>query len=1029
MSHLLVCALVSIVAGVREGSDAAELSDAIASANNDAANRQLVARLTTPFVYRPVRLRRGSAEQDHQEWALKTAIGRAERRAEVSPTRDGLRTLGIGYLLLRKRNVALDHLEHALQLETNEERVSRGIALSTDDALLADLSAAYFECATQEGRPSALIPAIAAAARAVELNAFSEAGLWNRAVALNALGARDEARAAWDAYLRVDPASEWAREARERRQSIATQRDEDLWPAAAESLRRAAMNGRAAETRDVVRRFPLRSVAFLEKQLLPAWGRAVLAGEREAAALELQIVSRVAAAISEVTGDALFSEATRSASRGVAEVYAAYGNLGYVFRGGGTAAVAAELVRLREQLRRLESPAAIRLTLALARSRYELRNHAAALDELDAMDDRSLSRYPMSRAQEQWFRGLALASLGYANQAIHSYRLAIETYRRVGESGAVGALQLMIADAAEHAGEVEEAWDSYAAAVPDVDLYGEAMIRDQTAFAVARSALRRGYPAAALVLQDSLVARLLLTQKNDVLCQALVARCESNARLGRATAARADCAAARTAFAAIGDAAARDRLQADLDMAVAVAEVSATGDVGPLTAAIEVSMRGNDHFRLPRLYLARARAHLAQQDEAAAERDLRAGIAEIEGQRSRLASDDFRVALLDSWRSIHDELVRVLIRQRRFEDAFEVADSSRARILLDRRSASNARVTIEKVRARLPAGAAFVELWSSSEGDSVAWIVRAEGTAWHGFTIRDATRRIRQCLRWLEDGGEIASADATLEALFDDIVRPWFADLGQSGTVILSPDVALSEVPFIALRDRATDRPLIASNAVVLESSAAMFLATRPSTRSWKSVVMVDNPLAHARVGELQRLSTVAERSALERAFPRVDVLEGAAATPSRFLEAAASADIVHFAGHAIDDANHDGALIMSPDAQHPDGLLSGREISNASARRGALVVLAACRTSRGRVSTEGAMSLARSFLVTGSDAVIGSLWDIDDQAAGRLFEALYRQLAAGHSVADALRNAQLEISRRHPDARHWAGFQVYGGA
>jgi Tfp pilus assembly protein PilF len=40
--------------------------------------------------------------------------------------------------------------------------------------------------------------------------------LFNRALALESLGQNDAARAAWEAYLKVDASSAWADEARQR---------------------------------------------------------------------------------------------------------------------------------------------------------------------------------------------------------------------------------------------------------------------------------------------------------------------------------------------------------------------------------------------------------------------------------------------------------------------------------------------------------------------------------------------------------------------------------------------------------------------------------------------------------------------------------------------------------------------------------------------------------------------------------------------------------------------------------------------
>jgi len=95
-------------------------------------------------------------------------------------------------------------------------------------------------------------------------------------------------------------------------------------------------------------------------------------------------------------------------------------------------------------------------------------------------------------------------------------------------------------------------------------------------------------------------------------------------------------------------------------------------------------------------------------------------------------------------------------------------------------------------------------------------------------------------------------------------------------------------------------------------------------------------------------------------------------------------------------------------------------------------VVLAACRTARGRVLRgEGVQGLAQAFLHAGSQAVLASLWDVDDHQTARLMRGFYRELLRGRPKADALRSAKLAMLRSDPDAspRDWGGFVMIGAA
>ena len=59
-------------------------------------------------------------------------------------------------------------------------------------------------------------------------------------------------------------------------------------------------------------------------------------------------------------------------------------------------------------------------------------------------------------------------------------------------------------------------------------------------------------------------------------------------------------------------------------------------------------------------------------------------------------------------------------------------------------------------------------------------------------------------------------------------------------------------------------------------------------------------------------------------------------------------------------------------------------------------------------------ISLTDSFHLAGADAVVATLWEVEDAATGVVMETFYRNLR-DHPVAEALRLAQLDLMREAP--------------
>jgi CHAT domain-containing protein len=114
--------------------------------------------------------------------------------------------------------------------------------------------------------------------------------------------------------------------------------------------------------------------------------------------------------------------------------------------------------------------------------------------------------------------------------------------------------------------------------------------------------------------------------------------------------------------------------------------------------------------------------------------------------------------------------------------------------------------------------------------------------------------------------------------------------------------------------------------------------------------------------------------------------------------------------------------------------LKAGDIIDSKTKWRAELVVLSACRTSQGKITGEGVLSLARAFMIAGVPCVVASLWNVADQSTSDLMRRFYSLMRTGKlDVASALRSSMLDMLKPNKDrkgpfhVRDWAPFAVWG--
>lgn len=211
---------------------------------------------------------------------------------------------------------------------------------------------------------------------------------------------------------------------------------------------------------------------------------------------------------------------------------------------------------------------------------------------------------------------------------------------------------------------------------------------------------------------------------------------------------------------------------------------------------------------------------------------------------------------------------------------------------------------------------------------------------------------------------------------------------------------------------------------------------------------------------DLARLpGTRAEADAIHEMIPHARVLTDAQATEGAMLRLRAPA-ILHIATHGfflgednaprgrsprspsqfeeidppIENLMLRSGLLMAgasrklrPEKADPlagDGIATALELAGMNLSGTQLVVLSACESGKGSIREgQGVYGLRRAFFTSGAQTLVTSLWKVDDAVTAELMRELYSRLLRGEGRAAALRNAAVEIRKRHPHPYYWAAF------
>jgi CHAT domain-containing protein/tetratricopeptide (TPR) repeat protein len=461
---------------------------------------------------------------------------------------------------------------------------------------------------------------------------------------------------------------------------------------------------------------------------------------------------------------------------------------------------------------------------------------------------------------------------------------------------------------------------------------------------------------------------------------------------------------------------------------------------------------------------------VAEGDDVRADEAITAAMSLLEQSRSKIAEESNSDAFFDGAQDIYDLAIDFKFsRLQNPTAAYNIGELSRARSFWELirggcrvvdtegepeliKGLAGPPLSLDRIRAEMPSGAQIVE-YSVLPNKVIIWVVSKEAPLQVGHTDiveSDLDSIVARYLTSIRGSSQDEGAEDDFgRCLYRILISPVQQFLRENAQICIVPDKSLSNLSFPAIRsDSGTF--LIEDYILTTMSSSNVYLSCT-KTASGK------------RAGTDEPLLSVGITAFDQAAFPNLPPLPGAEkeansickyyrdhhsligpqAVKTTVVALMQNAAVVELATHCLVDplSPLQSRLILArepglaEDRGSEADALQAKDIYNLRLPRTRLVILSACRTAiESSHKGEGAIGMARPFIVSGVPLVVATLWSVDSEATAELMIDFHRLRKEGKlpSTAEALRSAQLhalqgaEANRRRPF--YWAGFVAIGG-
>ncbi|MGA2266477.1 MAG: CHAT domain-containing protein [Phycisphaerae bacterium] len=519
-----------------------------------------------------------------------------------------------------------------------------------------------------------------------------------------------------------------------------------------------------------------------------------------------------------------------------------------------------------------------------------------------------------------------------------------------------------------------------------------------------------------------------------------------------------------------------------------------TGQIGPARQGYDRLLSYPYIAQVGSIYwvalLDRARIARADHNPDLAAQLLSKAIEVIEQQRSSIHTEAGRIGFVGDKQEVYQEMVSLLMDQRRTGEAFEYVERAKARALVDLLASQqdlpvadgnapqaaetlktleklrNAEVELAAVPASTDAGAAsqrgvVVGLKADlvAEAPELASLVTVTGTSLGSIQqlLADDEALVEYYPSPAGMYAFVLSCDSIAVSALPDAGGKLAEDIQQFRAAVMNPAsqnyLALGQGLYqrlfapLAGNIRQTRLIIVPYGPLHYVPFCALYdgreyLLDRYSIRILPSASVLkflqrrrgvgkDNLLAlgNPDLGkpELDLQYAEEEVRAIAKTAPSATVRVRSEATKSFVKANGGRYKMLHFATHGLfDPANPLGSSLLLAEDKDSDGRLTVAELYYLHLDAD-LVTLSACETALGKVAGgDDVVGFTRGLLYAGASSIVSSLWKVDDRSTRDLMIAFYSNLGS-MDKAEALRQAQRTVRQAHPHPYFWAAFMLTG--
>lgn len=449
-------------------------------------------------------------------------------------------------------------------------------------------------------------------------------------------------------------------------------------------------------------------------------------------------------------------------------------------------------------------------------------------------------------------------------------------------------------------------------------------------------------------------------------------------------------------------------------------------------------------------------------DDQEVEKQLPSILELAEKNRDLILDEQERHSFFDNEQTIYDIAIEHEIRKDEKEKAFDYAESSNSRSLLDwlQKGAnviadkqkteilfneSVKPLSINEIREKMPSEVQILQ-YTVLKNKTLIWLISKEKL----IVIPSETDldKLEELVKFYLSLIQSKDAEKQIEAqnvslqLFQILVAPILSELDENKEICLVPNKFLFHLPFAALVF--TDGHYFLEKFKIFYSpSSNVFLICTKNARNKSSfetekVLSIGNPAFDRKdFSDLKDLPFAKdEAEEISRYYFDSKKLLEKEATRKAFQSNYKDFEVIHFAGHYVvqPDSPLRSKLILAKDSESEENFLTNADLMADRFTKTKLVVLSACQTGvEGYYNGEGLIGLSRTFLATGVPLIVASQWQVDSETTTEIMKKFhYYRRQEKLSTANALRRAQLnmryEQNGKFQSPYYWAAFATFGG-